>query len=181
MLFDQFPENPELFSEDIKPLVGKIIERHGHPEWRAGVLTNELHGHLGIYTIIGVKMGVRALEYLRTETGSVKIISSAGETPPVSCMNDGLQVSTGATFGHGLISSPPTGNPLTEAMISPDQIKHDIRICLKTSTAGMIREEIAEAVKKYGHTPPYWNYIRKLAVRYWYELDRNEIFDIQDL
>ena len=38
------------------------IERFGLREWRAVVLTNEVHGHLGIYSSLGVK--VTSVEFL---------------------------------------------------------------------------------------------------------------------
>ena len=106
MIFNRFPQSPDLYAEDIKPIVAKTIERYGHDEWKAAVLVNEIHGHPCIYAIIGVKMGIKVLEYFGAKAGTVKIISSAGAVPPVSCMNDGLQVSTGATLGCGLIASP---------------------------------------------------------------------------
>jgi len=179
MVFSDFPENPEVYAEDMQFMVGKTIEAHGRSEWRSAVLTNELHGHLGIYTLIGVKMGVKAREYLEAKFGRIHIESSAGIVPPVSCINDGLQVSTGATFGHGLISSPPTENALPEAVFRYNG--KIIRMKLKPSVLSEIQQEITGAVKKYGHSGEYWKYVRKLAIRYWYELDRNEIFEIHEV
>lgn len=176
MIFKNFPENPDCYSEDMRPMVSKTIERHGLQEWRAGVLTNELHGHLGVYAIIGVKMGIFALDKLEIEAGNIKIISLAGMNPPVSCLNDGLQVSTSATFGHGLISSQPTENPSPEATFATDS--KQIHIKMKDSVLKEVANEISEAVNRWGHSAEYWDYVRTLAIRYWYELDRNEIFDI---
>jgi pyrimidine-specific ribonucleoside hydrolase len=156
-------------------MVAKTIERYGVEEWRAGVLTNELHGHLGIYAIIGVKMGIYALSRLGVEAGDVSITSLAGNRPPVSCLNDGLQVSTSATFGHGLIVSGATDNPLPEAIFHAGDKSVHIRI--KDEILNMIRTEIAGAVKRWGHAPMYWEYVRQLAIRYWYELDRDVIFE----
>ncbi|MDD4515492.1 hypothetical protein [Massilibacteroides sp.] len=45
----------------------------------------------------------------------------------------------------------------------------------------MIKREIKQAFEKYAHTPPYWEYVRKLAIRFWAELDRKEIFDIKEV
>lgn len=112
------PVDPELYSDDVRPIVTQTVARFGLEEWKAGILTHELHGHLGIYSILGVKMGLAAIEYLGAEPGHVSVYSYAGIKPPVSCMNDGLQVSTEATFGHGLISSPPTDSPLPMADFS---------------------------------------------------------------
>lgn len=179
MIFKNFPDDPDLYSKDMQHMVRKTIERHGINEWRAGVLTNELHGHLGIYAIIGVKMGIFALESLGVEAGDVNIISYAGENPPVSCMNDGLQVSTSATLGHGLIKSEPTDTPQTEAIfITNDK---SVRIKVNDKISNMITHEIAGAINRWGHSAEYWTYVRKVAINYWYELDRNNIFDIKNI
>lgn len=175
MVFNEFLTNTDLYSEDMRQMAAKTIERYGLSEWRACVLTNELHGHLGIYAVAGAKMGIFALEQLEAEAGTVNIVSSAGLRPPVSCMNDGLQVSTGATLGHGMISSPATDNPVAEAVFSTK--KRSVRIKIKDSIQKMITNEIKDAVRRWGDSPGYWDAVRKVAIRYWYELDRNDIFE----
>lgn len=177
-VFKHFPVSPELYGDDIQPIVAQTIERFGLDEWRACVLTNELHGHLGIYAIMGVKMGIAAVEQLGVSIGDISIHSYAGVNPPVSCMNDGLQVSTGATFGHGLITSFPTAEP--KAMADFTANGRTIRIRFKKEIEAMIGREIEAAVKNFGHTPPYWKHIRQLAIKYWAELDRKEIVEITE-
>lgn len=173
-VFSSFPEAPELYCSDIN--VTEIIERHGHAEFRAGVLTNGLHGHLGVYAIVGVKMGVLACEYFGTGPDNIQITSFAGSKPPVSCMNDGLQVSTGATVGHGLFS-------LAEAAgVSPAAVftykKRSLTLSLKSEYALLIQSEVSEGVQRYGiHTEAYWEYIRRLAIRYWFIFDRHVLFN----
>ena len=49
-------------------------------------------------------MGIRAREYFNTGVDEFSAVSFAGSIPPLSCMNDGIQVSTGATPGHGLLT-----------------------------------------------------------------------------
>ncbi|MDD5507267.1 MAG: nucleoside hydrolase [Bacteroidales bacterium] len=119
-VLDHFPADPGFFAEDIRGIVDRIIRAHGLEEWRAGVLTNELHRHLGAYAIIGTKMGLRAREYFRAGHDQLKVVSYAGSIPPVSCLNDGLQVSTGATLGHGLIriAEVVTSEPVPPSRIS---------------------------------------------------------------
>ncbi|GAB6122806.1 FmdE family protein [Dysgonomonas termitidis] len=177
MVFNEFPQNPEFYSPDMRPMVTATIRKYGLSEWRAAVLTNELHGHLGIYAVIGVKMGLFALEQLGVAAGDLCITSFAGLNPPLSCMNDGLQVSTGATLGHGLIYSPPAEYPLAAAVFST----HDnaIRIKVKDRISNRIGNEIESAAERWGHAPGYWGHVRKLAVRYWSDLDRKEIFEVE--
>jgi len=103
VVFKAFPDEPGFFREDVSQHVKKIIEKYGLEEWKACLLTNELHRHLGIYSLIGAKMGIRAREILEAPFDTLKVVSLAGNSPPLSCMNDGLQVSTGASLGRGTI------------------------------------------------------------------------------
>ena len=56
----EFPVDPDFYFDDIKPSVNEIITKYGIDEWISGVIANELHRHLGVFAIIGVKMGIRA-------------------------------------------------------------------------------------------------------------------------
>lgn len=174
-VFFGFPENAALYAADVASVMQNIIARHGHGEWRAGVLANEFHGHLGIYAIVGVKMGIRAREYFNIGIDDMTVTSYAGSRPPVSCLNDGLQVSTGATVGHGLISIS------TEPDIRPEATfifrNETLRIRLKQEYVQQIQADVAEGIRLHGNlTEDYWQYIRVLAIRYWQEFDRNEMF-----
>lgn len=172
-----FPDGHELYAADVVPIIDRAIERHGPSEWRAGVLTNELHGHLGIYATIGVKMGIRAREYFDIGVDDIAVTSYAGLQPPVSCMNDGLQVGTGASLGHRLITAEATDRPRPEARFRfKDKA---IRLRLKPQYARRIREDVKRGVELYGdRTEAYWQYIRALALQYWLDFDRHEIFDL---
>jgi pyrimidine-specific ribonucleoside hydrolase len=175
-VFFGFPEDAALYAADIAPVAKDIMARHGHSEWRAGVLANELHGHLGIYAIVGVKMGIRAREYFNIGVDDVVAVSYAGLHPPVSCMNDGLQVSTGATIGHGLITVAQEQDVRPEAAFTFKG--KTIRMKLKQEYAQQIRRDVQEGIRRHGDlTEGYWLYIRRLALRYWQEFDRHEIFD----
>jgi pyrimidine-specific ribonucleoside hydrolase len=48
-------------------------------------------------------MGIRARDYFGISPDLLEIGSYSGSVEPFSCMNDGLQVSTGATLGQGSI------------------------------------------------------------------------------
>ena len=72
----------------------------------------EFHGHLGPYVVVGCRMGELALRLLGAKKYfELKIASKAGTTPPVSCMNDGLQLATGCTYGKGNIKASDEGMP----------------------------------------------------------------------
>jgi len=176
-VFSGFPFHQELFCDDVRPYIRQIIDNYGMAEWRAGVLTNEIHGHLGIYAIIGMKMGIRALEELDAEADHVHVISFAGTQPPVSCMNDGLQVSTGATLGHGLISISNDEDIRPEAIFSYNGT--EVRLRLKTEYWDTIRNDVKTSAGRYGAlTDPYWQEIRAHAIHYWGKWNRDEIFEL---
>ncbi len=176
-VFYGFPSDRTLYAEDVAPMVDTVLLRHGPSEWRAAVLTNELHGHLGIYATIGVKMGLRAREYFAVGVDDIAVTTFAGSRPPVSCMNDGLQVGTGGTVGHGLMTVAAVDAPRPEAVF---RFKNRaIRLKLKPEYADRIRGDVQRGVALYGpDSEAYWQYIRRLALRYWAEFDRHAIFDL---
>jgi inosine-uridine nucleoside N-ribohydrolase/formylmethanofuran dehydrogenase subunit E len=175
-----FPTDPSFYFDDINPTVNEIISRYGIDEWTSGVLANELHRHLGVFAIIGVKMGIRAREYFNTGVDEFSVISHAGSVPPLSCMNDGLQVSTGATPGHGLLSVLNDGNLSPSAEFT--YLNKRIRVTLKPDLAEKISGELKEINYVYGlDSNIYWELVRKNTIKYWLSLDRHQIFIIEGL
>ena len=169
-----FPTDPLLFREDVGPHVRKTIEKHGLEEWKACVLTNELHRHLGIYSLIGAKMGIRAREILEAPFDALEVVSSAGSSPPLSCMNDGLQASTGASLGRGTIKIAG-GAAKPEAVFVHGSQKVTLKI--REEVLNKIKADIQKALKTYGGlNPEYFAHIRQLSMDYWFNLDRREIF-----
>ena len=179
IIFSSFPVDPGLFVEDVAPITSEIIEKHGLKEWKIVVLTNEFHEHLGIYSILGAKMGLRAREYFHVGIDELKIESYAGSNPPVSCMNDGLQVSTGSTLGHGTIT-------LGEGQVFPKARfafkNRVIELSVRENLRQQIKMDVGYGVQTYGlDSTEYWDYIRELALQYWLELSRFDIFEIREL
>lgn len=179
-VFKTFPLDESLYADDVAKNMSDIIKKHGLLEWRAGVITNELHGHLGIYAIVGVKMGTRVREYFNIGVDDIHITSFAGNHPPTSCMNDGLQVSVGATIGHGLITVSDEEFKRPEAIF---QFKNQkIKLRLKDQYWNQIRNDVKYAIAQHGNlTPDYWILIREYAITYWAEFDRMEMFEIEKL
>ncbi|MBN2214341.1 MAG: nucleoside hydrolase [Bacteroidales bacterium] len=174
------PFDPAFYSDDISPYVTDIIEKHGHNEWDIGVFASEMHRHLGVFEIVGVKMGIRALEYFCTGVDEFELLAFAGSTPPLSCMIDGLLVSTGATPGHGLltVSDDPVKKPAAEF----SYMNRKIRMSLKPELADKISAELKEINFIYGlDSDIYWELVREKTIRYWRDLDRHEIFLIEEI
>ena len=179
----------------IEAMAERTIARWGKEEWRAVILTNEIHGHIGIYSTIGAKMGIYALEFISrccNKMENLKILSFAGSRPPVSCFNDGLQISTGATLGHGAIEIAKSSAESKEhadarveaifrfrAICGTEAKEMQLRVWLKEELRQQIAGDIANAVKQYGHTPDYWQQVRRLALDYWQQWNRAEIFETE--
>jgi pyrimidine-specific ribonucleoside hydrolase len=174
--FDHFPREAHDFREDLRPLIEPIIEKHGEEEWEIMVLTHEFHRHLGIYSIIGTKMGLCARDYFQVGLDELTVVSFAGRRPPISCLNDGLQVSTGATLGHGTISVSDDSASAPKA-----QFTHAgtiITLTLKQSYWDTIKKDIQQAEHQHGlQSRAYWQAVRVLGLRYWLQWSRNDIFE----
>ncbi|TSA31803.1 MAG: hypothetical protein D4R64_17280 [Porphyromonadaceae bacterium] len=131
--------------------------------------------HTGIYSMIGVKMGVRALEYFNVGVNNLEVVSYAGSEPPLSCLNDGIQISTGATIGQGLIKVDKTVLTIPTVIFVFNGKK--IRIELKKEIAERIEADISKGVQQFGMSDKYWAYVEELAYQYWQELGRHVIFN----
>ncbi len=175
VVLKMFPHDPLMFKPDVAPHVDRIIKRYGIEEWKAAVLTHELHRHLGIYSLIGAKMGVRAREILDAPFDALKVVSHAGNKPPLSCMNDGLQVSTGASLGRGTIRIDGE-NPMPSATFIYRNER--LELTLKPRWREKIKADIKAAIQQFGGlNKSYFAHIRKLSIAYWHDFNRGEIFD----
>ena len=177
VLLKAFPTNPLEFKADVAVHAQRIIGRHGLEEWKACLLTSELHRHLGTYSLIGAKMGIRAREILNAPFDTLKVVSYAGMAPPLSCMNDGLQVSTGASLGRGAIDISREGKEPKAVFIYGQE---RISLALKPFWTEKIKGDMRAAVNTYGEGgPAYFDHVRSLSIQYWFELDRDAIFDVE--
>ena len=170
----EFPTDPSQFNELVRPYVKEIIERHGLEEWKATLLTNELHRHLGLWSIIGAKMGIRAREILGAPADAIDVVSFAGYKPPWSCINDGLQVSTGSSLARGTISVAHLGKPVAIFVYKQRQVT----LKVKPEIVKTVRRVIKELSGKYGfQSKRYFHELNKISVQYWLEWDRKKLFE----
>lgn len=176
VVLEHLPLVSEGYRADLAGWIEPIIDRHGEQEWRLAVLTSELHRHLGIWSILGVKMGLHARERLGAAHDDLEVVSRAGLTPPLSCLNDGLQVSTGATLGHGTIRVADEEPATPSATFIHGERR--LTLQLRPEVAERIRAELSAKIEAHGGpTPAYFEDIRGLTLRYWLELDRDEVFE----
>jgi len=176
VVLSRFPADPAWLREDVRMRAGAMMDRHGLEEWRAVVLTSELHRHLGTYSIVGAKMGLRARELLRAGLDEVRVESRAGSRPPLSCVNDGLQVATGASLGRGTIVVVDGPKPACEAVFEAGDRR--LRLRLRREWADRIAHELAALVARHGGlSPSYFAAVREAALNHWLEMDRRSAFE----
>ena len=180
VVFNRFPVQRELFDYDVRPIIDSAISRYGYDEWKANVMTDEFHGHLGVFSIVGAKMGTKARELFGVGPDMLVVTTYAGTRPPYSCLNDGIQVSTGATLGMGTI------HLAADSIVKPSAVftykNRSIRISLKKEYIEQVDADINEGIVKFGLMDDgYWKLIRHNALKYWVEWDRNKIFDIEEI
>ncbi len=127
--------------------------------------------------MLGVKMGLYVKVFFNADglTGHIGIVAYTGSVPPVSCLLDGLQASTGSTLGHGLIKvAESSAPPRAEATFTCGE--KSITVSLKPEYESQIQADIRRGVELYAHGPEYWKYVEDLALRYAREWDRDGIF-----
>jgi pyrimidine-specific ribonucleoside hydrolase len=180
VVFNRFPVQREMFNYDVRPIIDSVIARYGYDEWKATVMTDEFHGHLGVFSIVGAKMGIRAREIFGVGPDMLEVITYAGSKPPYSCLTDGIQVSTGATLGMGTIHLAQDSIEKPSATFSYKG--RSVRISLKKEYQEKVDADINEGIIKYGLMDDgYWKLIRHNALKYWMEWDRNKIFEIEEI
>jgi formylmethanofuran dehydrogenase subunit E len=69
----------------------------------------EFHGHLGPFLVLGLRMGEKAIALLgANKYFGLKATVFSPIEPPERCIADGIQLSTGCTFGKGNIEIVPS-------------------------------------------------------------------------
>ncbi len=155
-----------------------ILGRNGEDEWFAQLLMNELHEHLGAYSVVGVKMGLRAAELLNAPPHSMEVVSHAGPRPPFSCLNDGILVATGSTPGRRLFVHEPKGAGDVAATFTYNG--RSVTLRLKAEYRAKVKAEIGRLVEEYGlQRPEYWQGVRTFGLDLWETWHRLEIFEVE--
>lgn len=180
VVFNEIPTSGFMLRSDVSTSASEIIEAHGYPEFKIASLTSEIHSHMGIYSILGAKMGLRIMEYFHAGLDEINIVSYAGTNPPISCLNDGLQVGTGSTIGYGTIQIDTTD-------IKPSVLvrynNREVMFSIKPELLQQIRADVGKLISSYGlESELYWIKLRELSIKkYWLGVSRYDAFDIEEL
>lgn len=175
------PQDAVIYNADAAALIREgVPEKFGTEEWTAIVLTHEFHQHVGIYTLLGAKMAVRARELLGAPMRAVEVVAETTRKQPFACMVDGLQVGLGSTLGQNLIEVPEDGTPAVAARFAFGG--HTIRLSLKPEYSDRLATIISDARAAHGDlTPAYFEAVEKASYDVWKEFDRKEIFEVEEL
>ena len=181
VIITEMPRSGSMLSADVAPLTEQILSKFGYTEYKLVLLTSEMHSHLGIYSIIGAKMGLRILEYLHVGLDEVSIVSNAGSEPPISCLNDGLQIGAGTTLGYGAITISANGEVSPSAVVAYNGRKLLFKV--KDEVKREIASDVMALIQKHGlESDVYWSEIRRIAIeKYWKEKSRFEIFEVEEI
>jgi formylmethanofuran dehydrogenase subunit E len=121
----------------------------------------DFHSHLGPYLVVGLKMGQGVVEKLGNEPFSTIITVFTGVQPPLSCVVDGIQLSTPCTVGNGGIRIQEGGQVRIQAVREAQTLD----LSLKPEIWGQI--QAAEGTEG----------LEELAVKLW-EMKAAELLDV---
>jgi len=122
----------------------------------------EFHGHLGPYLVLGLKAGIYANQILGREPMKTEAFIETKTTPPQSCFADGVQFSTGCTYGKGNIH-------LKEA--------EGLQVTFKRNNQELIirlKKEIIEEINSLPSEEEAWDNLAKDL----YQRDIDKIYEI---
>jgi len=118
------------------------------PDW-----AYEFHGHRCPFMPLGFRMGQIALDRLgvgREKDHALHVFAELGEGHPQTCLMDGIQIATGATFGKTLIEKEYWGK-LAATFWYPG--KTAVRLSLKASFLDELGKQEFFGYRKRGIEP----------------------------
>jgi formylmethanofuran dehydrogenase subunit E len=98
------------------------------------------HGHLGPYLVLGYRMGLIANKRLGEDAFAKRALSMTGTTPPISCMIDGVQLSSGCTLGKGNIGVEDLKEP--RVIFTSKTGDRSIEIALRPEIERRLKDEM---------------------------------------
>jgi formylmethanofuran dehydrogenase subunit E len=152
-----------------------MTTEHIAPEWAF-----EFHGHQCPFMPIGYRMGRLALEKLgveREKDHGFFVFPELGEAHPQTCLMDGIQAATGATYGKVLIAKTFYGK-LAATFYHPQ--KGGIRFSLRPDAVDAMGKFEFIAVRKRGvepsQIPPA---VSQEIIRWVYEQTDDALFSVE--
>jgi len=113
------------------------------------------HGHLGPWLVLGIRIGEDAMKALEARRWfGADVVVSGPPQPPHSCIADGLQISTGCTFGKRNIHIQPADQVEVRVTNTDTGAQRVYRVPKTTAdeAARRIREDGEEAASLWAWT-----------------------------
>lgn len=120
------------------------------------------HGHLGVYVTLGLRMGAIGKRRFGHYKGLRAVVASEPE-PPMRCVLDGIQFSSGCTMGKGNIVLEAASEP---AVVFEKEGRR-LRVVLKSGW----REKIDREMSKEKELE---------QSLFYYEIPEDEVFEIRE-
>jgi formylmethanofuran dehydrogenase subunit E len=120
----------------------------------------KLHGHLGPFLVIGVRMGMiakKALSVSDDQCGLLKASVKVPLFPPFSCLLDGIQASTSCTVGNQRLTIENSEEICVN--FAKQNASRTVKITLKPEVAEELEKKLAKGslnekfALELAHTP----------------------------
>ena len=117
-------------------------------------LINDFHGHIGPYVVLGYRMGRLANKKMGDDPFRKTARVMTGTTPPISCLVDGVQLSSGCTLGKGNIEVEDAGEARViftdnEARYLMISLRSDIQDKIETEMTRENAENMAKCLLEF--------------------------------
>ena len=120
------------------------------------------HGHLGVYVTLGLRMGAIGKRHFGHYKGLRAFVESKPE-PPMRCVLDGVQFSSGCTMGKGNIALEVAPEPA----VLFEKEGRGLRISLRPGWREKIEQEMSKEKELEQSL-------------FYYEIPEDEVFEIRD-
>ena len=154
-------ESDASFEERESSCGGAVIRRKMDlPEELAAL--QRFHGHLGVYVTLGLRMGAIGKRRFGHYKGLRALVEACPE-PPMRCVLDGVQFSSGCTMGKGNIQLESASEPA----VTFEKEGRRLRVALKPGWREKIDGEMAKEKE-----------IEQSV--FYYEIPESDVFEVHD-
>jgi len=108
----------------------------------------DLHGHLGPFLVIGVKMGLIGKRYFGFEGGSksgLQVVVRTHLFPPFSCVIDGIQAATSCTVGNRRLTVEESAREVSAYFRCPHSDKM-LKVSVRREALDRLEKQLANNV-----------------------------------
>ncbi|NOQ55743.1 MAG: hypothetical protein GQ477_02965 [Nanohaloarchaea archaeon] len=165
----------QVTEKDIYELCTRIM-KNNPDEFEIIMMANKFNQHIGPNNIYGAKMALYAKKLLNGTNNEISVLSEAGTKPLISCLNDGIMIAIGATFGRGLIENDPLQSKLAATFFYKNK---SVRLEVKSENLEFTQKYIADSLKKHqSMNNDYFKDVRDMGLYVWEHFPQDDLFII---